>query len=421
MTDVRSQEEQDAGPGATMSRTFWVMGVVVIGLLIAGYWIFIRDDFVPILTGMPPEEAAEVVKVLEAKKIPFRLSNEGTTILIKGSEADKARLELVGSELPIRGQVGFELFNQSDMGLTEFAQKINFQRALQGELARTILSLDGIRSVRVHLGLAERKIFRDEQSPPKASVTLILEPGAALTESRVSGIQRLVAGAVPDMNPDAVAVLDATGKIVSGAPSPGNASIGAGDAILENYRQRVISAIKTSQPWLRFAVNVSLRLRETAIDPATETGGGKPYSRTPRGDPDYVINVRITTPSQLDEQIRLELIRAIRSSAGVDGAQGDTLVFLVGEPIQIAETNPDPVPRTDRVVTKTPEIEPDRSSTVPGLPWLLAGGAAIVLISGLAVILMRRGGRVVPKDDRLQSFAEQLRQRIALSLEPRRG
>ena len=242
-------------------RRFLLLAAPILLALFAIYWLLIRTTYEPILTEVAPDEAADIVKVLDEKKIDYRLADAGRTILVASGGADQARLELVGSDLPIRGQVGFELFNQSDMGLTEFTQKINYQRALQGELARTIMLLDGIQSVRVHLGLPDRGVFRDEQTRPKASVTLILKPGTSLTESRVSGVQRMVAGAIPDMTPEAVAVLDGTGKVVSQDVRVAPAAFGNSDAIIEGYRQRIASAIGAAQPSLPVSVAVSLRQR----------------------------------------------------------------------------------------------------------------------------------------------------------------
>ena len=167
-------ELTDGNPLALRRVLF--IGAPVLLLLLGIYWFALRTRYEPIMTAVAPDEAVEVVKVLETKKIAYRLADEGHTILVASAEADRARLELVGSELPIRGQVGFELFNQSDMGLTEFAQKINYQRALQGELARTILLLKGIESVRVHLGLPERAAERGAVAgahpfPPRAAET----------------------------------------------------------------------------------------------------------------------------------------------------------------------------------------------------------------------------------------------------------
>jgi flagellar M-ring protein FliF len=182
VTQDIDKQAATSGSGWHSGPSLWVIAGLLFVILFAGYWLFIRATYVPLLTNLAPQDAADIVKVLDDRKIPYRLGDEGRTVLVASDKADGARIELVGSELPMRGQVGFELFNQSDMGLTEFAQKINYQRALQGELARTILLMDGIEAVRVHLGLPERGVFRDIQVQPKASVTLILKSGTRLTE-----------------------------------------------------------------------------------------------------------------------------------------------------------------------------------------------------------------------------------------------
>lgn len=149
-----------------------ILAAVLLALF-ALYWFVLRTDYVPVFERLTQNDAAAVVAELTERKIDHRLADGGTTILIAAEQADQARLDIASSELPLRGQMGFELFNESDMGLTEFAQKINYQRALQGELARTIMLLDGVDNARVHLALPERALFRGARSAPTAAVTLI--------------------------------------------------------------------------------------------------------------------------------------------------------------------------------------------------------------------------------------------------------
>lgn len=409
------REAVSKGPGWRSGPSLWVIVGLVFVILFAGYWLFIRTTYIPLLTNVAPQDAADIVKVLDDRKISYRLGDEGRTILVASDKADGARIELVGSELPMRGQVGFELFNQSDMGLTEFAQKINYQRALQGELARTILLMDGIEAVRVHLGLPERGVFRDIQAQPKASVTLILKPGTRLTESSVAGIQRVVAGAIPEMQVGNVAVLDGTGRVVSNDMPAAREPSSASDAILENYRARIQSAIGLRHPALHYHVNLSFRaLRPQMVDEEGEevrqpVPASRPVEHAPRGDPDFAVNVRLTTPTPLDESQRLELLQLIRDTIGFDAERGDSIQFLAGAI---------PAEETASVLPVSPDRVVARAAQAPDIGgkgiWETYWPFAAVTMAGLLLAAWfrdrRRAGR--RKREELTSFAEELRERL---------
>src|SRR5579872_7380692 len=166
--------------------------VLICGIGAATYFLFLRSPYSTLFTNLRTSDAATIVADLDKNKVPYRLQDSGSTILVPSNIVDATRLNIMSEDLPIKGTVGFELFNKSDMGLTEFAQKINYQRALQGELARTIMAMDSVDEARVHLALAEPTVFRDDQKPPKAAVTIISRPGRRLTDSTIRGIQRLV-------------------------------------------------------------------------------------------------------------------------------------------------------------------------------------------------------------------------------------
>lgn len=193
-------------------------------LLFAVYFLVLRKPYDVLFTDLRPMDAATIVAELDKKKIPYRLQDGGGTILVPENLVDATRLNVMSSDLPLKGMVGFELFNKSDMGLTEFAQKINYQRALQGELARTIMTMDAVDTARVHLSLTEPTIFRDDRVPPKASVTILTRPGKVLTAGAVRGVQRLVAAAVPELELANVVVLDKRGEVLSGEYMPELAS-----------------------------------------------------------------------------------------------------------------------------------------------------------------------------------------------------
>ena len=152
---------------------------------------------------------------LDKQKIPYRVDEGGSTILVDKAQVHETRIKLMGKELPLQGAVGFELFNNTDFGMTEFAQKINYQRALQGELTRTILSLAEVSDVRVHLALPEQGLFKQATSKAKAAITLTLRQGKSLRPEQVFGIQHLVAAATPGMTPADVTVVNHQGIALS--------------------------------------------------------------------------------------------------------------------------------------------------------------------------------------------------------------
>lgn len=401
-------EPETEGPARLFTPTrIALIGAAVLLMAFAIYWFALRTTFAPVLTSLPPEDAADVVKVLDEKKIAYQLADGGTTVLVASDQADKARVELVGSELPMRGQVGFELFNQSDMGLTEFAQKINYQRALQGELARTLLMLDDIQSVRVHLGLADRSLFRDEQSPPKASVALVLKPGHILTESRVSGIQRLVAGAIPDLVPEAVAVLDETGKVVSRTEQVAASPTTASEARLQLHRATIAAALRQAYPGRQFGITVSLQV-------PTAPAGGDMTSGTPAGD---ALKVVVTTLGELDAETQRELTGKVETAVGLDAAQV-AVSFRVGDP-GLTATVPEPLttppPHSDQVVAKSTR---GATGDFADRPWSLWWLLVSLVIAAILAAIWSDSRRRRRNRHGLVSFTQQLRERLAAVPEP---
>ena len=170
-----------------------------------------------LFSGLDPRDAAAVVAALDAAKIPYALDGGGTVIQVPSNDVDRARLMLAEQDLPKTGNVGFEMFAEQSFGLTEFAQKVNYRRALQGELERTIGALDPIASVRVHITQPDRAVFADERVPPTASVTVDMRPGRELADRQVGSIRHLVAAAVEGLEPGDVTVVTTDGALLSRA------------------------------------------------------------------------------------------------------------------------------------------------------------------------------------------------------------
>ena len=200
---------ENLGRGA---RIGLVSGVtVIVALTLAAAAWLLRSDYQVLFSDLTPQDAAAMVAELERMKTPYKLGEGGASILVDRDAVHKTRIKLMGKDLPLHGTVGFELFNNADFGMTEFAQKVNYQRALQGEIARTILSLSEIEAVRVHLALPEEGLFKRANSKAKASITLTMKRGQSLRAEQVAGIQRLVSSSVPGIAPQDVTIVDQHG------------------------------------------------------------------------------------------------------------------------------------------------------------------------------------------------------------------
>ncbi|MDB5897737.1 MAG: fliF [Ramlibacter sp.] len=219
---------------------------VLVLLAFAGWWL-LRGDPAVLFSDLRAQDAAVMSAELDKLKVPYTLADNGATLLVERSQVHQLRLKLMGRDLPLHGGVGFEVFNTSDFGMTEFAQKINYQRAMQGELTRTILSFPEIREARVHLALPEQGLFKQNATRPKAAVTLGLRSGQVLRAEQVNGIQRLVAAAVPGMSVQEVTVLDQQGVALSRAADADGEAGSSGRLEIkretENYLSRKAGAV----------------------------------------------------------------------------------------------------------------------------------------------------------------------------------
>lgn len=163
---------------------------------------------------LSPDDAASVVDRLKQDGVSYRLEEGGRTILVPSDQVYDLRLSLAGEGIPAGGVVGFEIFDKTGFGMTDFAQKVNYARALEGELTRTIRRLDGVEGARVHLVLPERRLFEEAAQPASASVVLQLAPGRRLAAKQIQGVVYLVSSSVEGLKPDRVTVVDAHGNVL---------------------------------------------------------------------------------------------------------------------------------------------------------------------------------------------------------------
>ena len=162
-------------------------------------------------TGLDPRDSGEIVRKLDEQGIPYRLSDQGRTILVPQDQVYKLRIDLAAEGLPSGGVVGLESFKEASFGSTEFDRRVQYAAALQGELTRTLRQLEEVEDARVHLVIPEQSIFLRDRYEPTASVLVKLRPGRTLSEWQIRGIVNLVAYSVEGMKPKNVTVVDTKG------------------------------------------------------------------------------------------------------------------------------------------------------------------------------------------------------------------
>lgn len=262
MSDVRSFL---MGLSMRAKLLFGLGLLAILALAGAGGWWILRPDYEPLAQNLRPVDASEIGTTLSGWGVPYRFDKDDKTILVPDNQVYALRMKLAAEGVPKGGSVGFEAFKDSDYGVTEFAQQVNYQRALQGELERTIESMREVQSARVHLAIHHAGLFEKDQDPSKGSVTLHLRPDTHLEAKQVVGIQRLVASAVNGLKPAAVTVLDQDGTVLSGSGISGDGAL-AGDqpgeaATLEKaLRAQVGDMLTRALHRSDFTVSVAVRL-----------------------------------------------------------------------------------------------------------------------------------------------------------------
>src|SRR5947209_9600379 len=186
--------------------------LVAVGLLASLLHWNKERDIRPVYSNLAPEDAAQVLTRLKETGVDYRLADGGTSVLAPSSKVAEVRLALAASGLPKSGRIGFEIFDRTNFGVSEFAEQINYHRALEGELERSIMALAEVERARVHITFPKDSIYTESKQPAKASILLSLRPGAVVSAQNVMAICHLAASAVEGLQPEAVSVLDMRGN-----------------------------------------------------------------------------------------------------------------------------------------------------------------------------------------------------------------
>jgi flagellar M-ring protein FliF len=446
----------------------------IFALAAAAAWWALREPRQPLFSELDPRDASAITAELERMKVPYSIADDGVTILVDKAAVHGTRLKVMGKGLDLKGTVGFEIFNNTDFGMTEFAQKINYQRALQGELARTIGALEEVKSVRVHLVLPESGLLRRSAIRPKASVTLVMRGGQRLQAEQIQGIQRLVAAAVPEMEPGAVTVLDQQGVALSRRADPGaEGEAGASGGLeakreIEAYLLRKVAAVldQAFGPG-RAIVSVDVALNSDHVKvtredvlPAKAVSRRKESAQRPSGpaagvqntllenreggallagamssDVEYQngrkieqivsapgsvhrISVGVLLPADIPPQQAEGLKQVIAMAVGLNPGRGDALAFswVGGRPAAQAPQVP---PETKDAAPRVRAAAPAHGNRASAL-WWAAGAGLLAALCALAWAARRRRDAPVLSAKEREDMLAQLKGWIA-SGAPREG
>jgi flagellar M-ring protein FliF len=209
---------------------------VIGGLALFSNWNRERD-FKPLYTNLSSEDASGVVTKLKEANTDYRLTENGSTIKVPAAKVDEMRLSMAAAGLPKTGRLGFELFDKTNFGATEFTEQVNYHRAIEGELERSVMSLNEVEHARIHITFPKQSVFLESREPAKASVVLKLKVGARLSPQNVLAVCHLVASAVEGLLPESVSIVDMNGNLLNRPRKPSDDGVEASDLVIEHKKK----------------------------------------------------------------------------------------------------------------------------------------------------------------------------------------
>lgn len=408
------------------------VAAIIVATGLALWWVFSPSEKV-LFGSLEESDAAEVAAALDEWKVPHRFSEDGSAILVEGDQVHDVRMRLVSAGVPKGGHVGYELFDENEFGVTEFAQRINYQRALQGELERTIGTIPGVANVRVHLSIRRSGLFLSEGGESKASVAVTTAPGEMLERKQVAGIRNLVASAVEGLKPESVVVVGPSGLQLSGGGPLDGAAAGyseSGSEMATELEAKIGQLLRDALNGGQAAVSVNVRLNFDKVHRTSErvtTQPGKDHgvvvkrssngAGASEGGAPVVLNeqveyahgtereeviqtagkverisiaVMLPAGTPTGELQRLE--RIVSAAAGLDAARGDTIELAIAADPLMHRPGTLATVATDVGADRAAEAEPTRRL----VPYLLSFLAwAIGLVMGGVLIGRQHRGQVL--------------------------
>jgi flagellar M-ring protein FliF len=269
-----------------------VIGLLLVGLTFGGFFFFrwiTAPTQAPLFSNLASTDASAIVDELNAAGVAYTLTDGGQTIMVAKDQVYDLRLSMSGQGLPAGQDTGYALLDEQGITTSEFQQQVSYQRALEGELSKTLESLEGVRSAVVHVALPEDEVFVTEEAKPTASVLLDLAPGTALSGEQIQAVTNLVSSSVQDMEPDQVTVADSTGQVLSAAGTGVTAAAGDARSQVESEYEARLSAsaqkildsvVGPNRSVVSVRADVDLSQRETTSETYTYDEGTPPVSES---------------------------------------------------------------------------------------------------------------------------------------------
>lgn len=297
------------GSLSTLRRVVGLSAIVgVVGVLTFVSWPE-KERYATVFSGLSTEDGAKITEYLKKTKTQFKLASGGTAIAVLEDKVHQTRLDLAGAGLPRGGGVGFEIFDNQKFGISDFAQQINYRRAMQGELERTISEIDAVKSARVHIALPGRQLFARKKKLVSASVTLRILPGRILEPSSVNAIVHLVSSSVAGLGSKAITIVDTHGTLLWGGDKGdllGPGGVLAYRSKLESQLQRRVSSI----------LDAALGTERSVVKVAAEVELSREEQTDEQYDPDKLA-IRSESNTEEKETKRKE------KATGIPGVRGN--------------------------------------------------------------------------------------------------
>jgi flagellar M-ring protein FliF len=276
---------------ATQLATMVGVFLLVVGIIAGSAWWLNAPTYVLLFSDMDAESASQVVTRLKGLNVPYQLDDGGRGVRVPQDRVDELRLEFSSQNLPASGRIGFEIFDRTQFGATQFLEQVNYRRALEGEIARTIGTISEVSGARVHIAMGKDSLFGDP-TPAKASVVLKLRGSRPPSAATIAGIGNLVASSVEGLRPEAVVILDSYGRPLARPEGDENDPLGAAQLerqqrIERDMASRVVALLEPVVGPDRVRVNVAVRLDAQTMEETEE-----------RWDPNTVVRSRQLTADQ---------------------------------------------------------------------------------------------------------------------------